>query len=144
MRGVSTASPNRSDELTRAQLAVRAGVSEAEIQRLVDHGVVVPRDEDTPFRTADILKVRVARACEDSGLPMAGMADAIRKGLLSFAFVDSWPFEREGGSDHQTHRELAVEVGLSLESLQRVLEAFGFSSLDADDLSWRPSGPSPS
>jgi hypothetical protein len=29
MRGVSTASPNRSDELTRSELAVRAGVTEA-------------------------------------------------------------------------------------------------------------------
>jgi adenylate cyclase len=134
MRGVSTTSPNRSDELTRSELALRAGVTEAEIQRLTDHGVVVPREEDPPFRTADILKVRVARACEDGGLPMAGMAEAIGKGLLSFAFVDVWPFEREGRGDHQTHRELAEEVGLPLESLQSVLEAFGFSSCEADDV----------
>ncbi len=134
MRGMSTASPNRSDELTKSQLAIRAGVSEAEIQRLIDHSVVVPRDEDPPFRTADILKVRVARACEDGGLPMAGMAEAIRKGLLSYAFVDTWPFERGGGGENQTHRELAEETGVPLESLHRVLEAFGFSSLDADDI----------
>ena len=134
MRGVVTQEPNRSDELTRSELAVRAGVPEGEIQRLIDHGVVVPREEDPPFRTADILKVRVARACEDGGLPMAGMAEAIGKGLLSFAFVDVWPFEREGRGDHQRHRDLADEVGLSLESLQSVLEAFGFSSCEADDV----------
>jgi adenylate cyclase len=132
MRGVSTASPEGSDELTTSELAVRAGVTEADIQRLIDHGVVVPRDEDPPFRTTDILKARVARACEDGGLPMAGMAEAIRKGLLSFAFVDTWPFEREGACLHQTHRELAEEVGVPLESLQRILEAFGFSSLEAE------------
>lgn len=135
MRGVSTASPNRSDELTRSELAVRAGVTEAEIQRLIDHGVVVPRDEDPPFRTTDILKARVARACEDGGLPMNGMAEAIRKGLLSFAFVDTWPFEREGARrPHQTHRELAEEVGVPFASLQAVLESFGFSSLNADNV----------
>jgi adenylate cyclase len=134
MRDVATASPNRSDELTKAQLAVRAGVTEAEVERLIDHGVVVPRDEDPPFRTADILKVRVARACEEGGLPMAGMADAIRKGLLSFAFVDTWPFEREGGGDHQTHGDLAEEIGIPLASLQTILEAFGFSSLEAGDV----------
>ena len=135
MRGVSTASPNRSDELTRSELAVRAGVTEAEIQRLIDHGVVVPRDEDPPFRTTDILKARVARACEDGGLPMNGMAEAIRKGLLSFAFVDTWPFEREGARrPHQTHRELAEEVGVPFASLQAVLESFGFSSLNPDNV----------
>jgi adenylate cyclase len=134
MRGVSTSSPNGSDVLTMSQLTARAGVPEAEIQRLIDHGVVVPRDEDPPFRTADILKVRVARACEDGGLPMAGMAEAIRKGLLSFAFVDVWPFEREGAGEHQTHGELAKETGVALESLQAILGAFGFSSLGVDDL----------
>ena len=135
MRGVSTASPNRSDELTRSELAVRAGVTEAEIQRLIDHGVVVPRDEDPPFRTTDILKARVARACEDGGLPMNGMTEAIRMGLLSFAFVDTWPFEREGARrPHQTHRELAEEVGVPFASLQAVLESFGFSSLNADNV----------
>jgi adenylate cyclase len=130
---VPNASPDRSDELTRSQLAVRAGVPEAEIQRLIEAGVVVPRDQDPPFRTTDILKVRVARACEDGGLPMAGMSEAIRKGLLSFAFVDTWPFEREGG-DQQTHGELAEEVGLPLGSLRAILESFGFSSLGADDV----------
>src|SRR5262245_13399778 len=134
MHDVATASPRRSDELTRAQLAVGAGGSEPEVQRLIDQGVVVPRDEDPPFRTADILKVRVARACEEGGLPMAGMAEAIRKGLLSFAFVDTWPFEREGGGDHQTHGDLAEEIGVPLASLQAILEAFGFSSLEADDV----------
>jgi len=96
--------------------------------------VVVPRDDDPPFRTADILKVRVARACEDGGLPMAGMTEAIRRGMLSFAFVDTWPFERDAGRERQTHSELAQELGIDLASLQRILESFGFSSLRADDV----------
>lgn len=141
MRVVATEEPSSSDAFTRSELAVRAGVTEAEIERLIEHGVVVPRHGDSPFRTADILKVRVARACEDGGLPMAGMADAIRKGLLSFAFVDTWPFEREGGVDHQTHRDLAEEVGVPLASLQTILEAFGFSSLEADDVVIRTERP---
>ena len=141
MRVVTTEEPSPSEEFTRSELAVRAGVTEAEIQRLIDHGVVVPRDGNPPFRTADILKVRVARACEDGGLPMAGMAEAIRKGLLSFAFVDTWPFEREGGVHHQTHRDLAEEVEVPLASLQTVLEAFGFSSLEADDVVLRTERP---
>ena len=134
MPGVPTDRPETYEELTRSALAARAGVSDDEVRRLIDHGVLVPRDADPPFRTADILKIRVARACEEGGLPMSAMAEAIRKGLLSFAFVDTWPFEREGEDLHQTHAELSAEVGLPFDALQHVLEAFGFARPGPEDL----------
>src|SRR5262245_34709690 len=127
MRGVPIDGSDRNDELTRSALVMRAGVTDAELERLIDHGIVVPRDADPPFRNADVLRIRVARASEEGGLPMAGMAEAIRKGLLSFAFVDTWPFEREGGEWHQTHADLVEEVGLPFDALQQILEAFGFA-----------------
>lgn len=126
--------PEPSDELTLAQLAGRSGVDAREIQRLIDAGVVVPRDGDAPFRNADILKIRVARACEEGGLPMDGMAEAIGKGLLSFAFVDVWPFERDGARVSQTHGELAEDTGVPFGALKPVLEAFGFPSREPGDL----------
>src|SRR5262245_61407269 len=121
------------DELTLAELTARCGVDQREIDRMIEAGVVVPREGDPPFRNADILKIRVARACEEGGLPMDGMAEVIRRGLLSFAFVDTWPFERES-STMQTHLELADEVGMSFGSLQRVLEAFGFARRRPEDV----------
>lgn len=125
--------PEPSDELSLAQLAGRSGIDVGEIQRLIDAGVVVPRAGDAPFRNADILKIRVARACEEGGLPMDGMAEAIGKGSLSFAFVDVWPFEREGARMPQTHGELAEETGVPFASLEPVLEAFGFPSREPGD-----------
>ena len=122
------------EELAPADLAARAGISPEELERLVAYGVLIPRDGIRPFRTADVLKVRVARACEAGGLPMAGMAEAIRAGLLSFAFVESWPFEPEGSGRSQTHLELAEEAGLPLESLQRLVEAFGFARPEPGDV----------
>jgi adenylate cyclase len=128
MSGELGATAPSSKELSGAELAARAGVGEEEIQRLVSHGVLVPRaGRVAPFRAVDVLKVRVARACEEGGLPMEGMAEAIRAGHLSFAFVESWPFERWATRGPQTHAELATEVGLPLESLQRIAEAFGFA-----------------
>ena len=126
--------PGSSDELTMSELAARSGVDEREIDRLIGAGVVVPRQGDPPFRNADILKIRVARACEEGGLPMEGMAEAIGKGLLSFAFVDVWPFEREGTRTPQTHAELADEAGIPFESLRSVLEAFGFPRREPGDV----------
>jgi adenylate cyclase len=134
MSGELEAIAPSSKELSGAELAARAGVGEEEIQRLVTHGVLVPRaGRVAPFRAVDVLKVRVARACEEGGLPMEGMAKAIRAGQLSFAFVERWPFERWATRGPQTHAELATEVGLPFESLQRIVEAFGFARPEPGD-----------
>jgi adenylate cyclase len=123
-----------SEELSGAELAARAGVGEEEIQRLVTHGVLVPRQGPmAPFRAGDVLKIRVARACEEGGLPMEGIARAIRAGHLSFAFIESWPFERWAARGPRTHAELAEEVGLPFGSLQRIMEAFGFARPEPGD-----------
>ena len=134
MSGEPPASAPSSEELSGGELAARAGVGEQEIQRLVTHGVLVPREgRIAPFRAVDILKIRVARACEEGGLPMEGMAKAIGAGHLSFAFVESWPFEPWAARGPQTHAELATEVGLPLEALQRIVEAFGFARPELGD-----------
>ena len=131
----STSPPaGQPDELSPTELAARAGVSPEEVERLVTFGILVPRDGSRPFRAIDALKIRVARACEEGGLPMEGMAEAVRAGLLSFAFVESWPFERWSSRRPQTHLELAEEVGLSFEALQRLVEAFGFARPEPKDV----------
>jgi hypothetical protein len=134
MSGEQRAAVPSSEELSGAELAAMAGVGEQEIQRLVTHGVLVPRQgRGAPFRAVDVLKIRVARACEEGGLPMEGMAKAIGAGHLSFAFVESWPFERWAARGPRTHAELATEVGLPLEALQRIVEAFGFAPPEPED-----------
>jgi class 3 adenylate cyclase len=114
--------------LSRAELAVTAGVDEAEIDRLVEAGVLVEREmAEAPFRGVDVLKIRVARACEEGGLPMEAMTTAIKEGRLSFAFLESWPFEAASARTPETHAELAAEVGLSFETLRAIVTAFGFA-----------------
>jgi hypothetical protein len=134
MSGEQRAAVPSSEELSGAELAARAGVGDEEIQRLVTHGVLVPRrGRGAPFRAVDVLKIRVAQACEEGGLPMEGMAKAIRAGHLSFAFVESWPFDRWAARGPGTHAELGEEVGLPFEALQRIVEAFGFARPEPED-----------
>jgi adenylate cyclase len=134
MSGELPAIAPSSEELSGVELAARAGVGIEEIQPLVTHGVLVPRQgRGAPFRAVDVMKIRVARACEEGGLPMEGIAKAIRAGHLSFAFVESWPFERWAACGPRTHAELATEVGLPFESLQRIVEAFGFARPEPGD-----------
>ena len=135
MRSCTSSPPaGQPDELSPTELAAKAGISPEEVERLVTFGILVPRDGSRPFRAIDALKIRVARACEEGGLPMEGMAEAVRAGLLSFAFVESWPFERWSSRRPQTHLELAEESGLSFEVLQRLVEAFGFARPEPEDV----------
>ena len=84
------------DALTAAGLARLAGVGEAEIGRMVELGVLVPRDGPAPFLARDLHKLRLAMACERAGLPMDGIAAAIRAGRLSFAFMEAVPYAALG------------------------------------------------
>jgi hypothetical protein len=74
---------------------------------------------------------------------MEGIAKAIRAGHLSFAFIESWPFERWAARGPRTHAELATEVGLPFESLQRIVEAFGFARPEPGDAIVAAERPSP-
>jgi hypothetical protein len=76
------------NELSASALADLAGVTEVEIERLVDHGILAVRDGVGPFLETDVQKVLLAKACEQAGLPMDGIAAAIRAGRLSFAFLE--------------------------------------------------------
>ena len=134
LSGESPSPAGEPHELSPTELAARAGISPSEVERLVSFGILVPRDGSRPFRAVDALKIRVARACEAGGLPMEGMAEAIRAGLLSFAFVESWPFEPQSSRRPQTHLELAEETGLSFHSLQMLVEAFGFVRPEPEDV----------
>ena len=134
LSGESPSSAGEPHELSPTELAARAGIPPSEVERLVRFGILVPRDGSRPFRAVDALKIRVARACEAGGLPMEGMAEAVRAGLLSFAFVESWPFEPQSSRRPQTHLELAEEAGLSFQSLQMLVEAFGFVRPEPQDV----------
>jgi hypothetical protein len=98
--------------LSAAGLADLAGVTEAEVERLVDLSVLVTRDGAGPFRETDVQRVRLATACEQAGLPMAGIAAAIRDGRLSLAFLEAAPTERWAVRSARTYRQVSQEAGL--------------------------------
>ena len=82
------------EALSASALADLAGTTAAEVQRMVDLGILVARDDAGPFLETDVPKVRIAAACQRAGLPMEGIASAIRAGRLSFVFLEA---SRTGG-----------------------------------------------
>ena len=121
------------NELPASVLADLAGVTEPEVARLVELGVLVPRDGPGPFRETDVQKVRLAVACEQAGLPMAGIASAIQAGRLSFAFLEAAPFRRWAVRSTRTYRQVSQETGIPLETLGTVLESMGFARTGPDE-----------
>jgi adenylate cyclase len=119
--------------LSASGLADLAGVTEVEVARLVELGILVPRDGAGPFRETDVQKVRLAVACEQAGLPMEGIASAIQAGRLSFAFLEAAPFRRWAVRSTRTYRQVSQETGLPLDTLAAVLESMGFARMSPDE-----------
>jgi hypothetical protein len=119
--------------LSAAGLADLAGVTEAEVQRLVQLGILTARDGAGPFLETDVQKVRLATACEQAGLPMAGIAAAIRAGRLSFAFLEAPVYRRWRVRSGRTYRQVSQDTGLPLELLGSALEAIGFARMAPDE-----------
>jgi adenylate cyclase len=119
--------------LSAAELADLAGVTEAEVGRMLALGILVARDGRGPFLAADAQKVSLATACERAGLPLDGIAAAIRAGRLSFAFLEASPYRRWAVRSARTYREVSREAGVPLEALGAILEAMGFPRMAPDE-----------
>src|SRR5918995_3342357 len=119
--------------LSASGLADLAGVAEAEVERLVEFGILVARDGTGPFLETDVQKVRLAAGCEQAGLPIEGIASAIAAGRLSFAFLEASPFRRWAVRSTRTYRQVSQETGIPLGTLGAVLEAMGFARAAPDE-----------
>jgi adenylate cyclase len=119
--------------LSASGLADLAGVTEGEVERLVELGILAARDGAQPFGEQDVPKVRLALACERAGLPMAGIVSAIRAGRLSFSFLEGTPFRRWAVRSGRTYRQVSREAGIPLDTLGTVLEAMGFARVGPDE-----------
>jgi len=121
------------DGLSASGLADLAGTTAAEVERLVELGILVARDGADPFLAADVQKVRLAAACEQAGLPMEGIAAAVRVGRLSFAFLEGAPYRRWAVRSTRTYRQVSQEAGIPLDTLGAVLESMGFARVGPDE-----------
>jgi adenylate cyclase len=117
---------------TRQEVAQRAGVDPGYIDRLVELGILTP-DAGAAFSSGDVLRARWIQSLERAGVPLEGIADAVRDGALSFSFMDVTAFDRFAGLSGTTFQELSVETGIPLELLVVVREAFGFARPGPED-----------
>jgi adenylate cyclase len=117
---------------TRQEVAQRAGVDPDFVDRLVEFGVLTP-GAGGAFSPGDALRARWLQSLERAGVPLEGLASAVRDGVLSFSFLDVGAYDRFAGLSGTTFHQLSAQTGIPLELLMVVREAFGFAEPHPQD-----------
>jgi adenylate cyclase len=119
--------------LSAAEVAARAGVEPELIARLIEERVLVPGAGGT-LTTADVRRVGIVHAMLDAGLPLAGIGEGIRRGILGLEFVDQEEYARFGALSTETFAQASARTGVPVEQLLRVREAIGGVVAGPEDL----------
>jgi adenylate cyclase len=119
-------------EHTREEVARKAGVDPEYIDRLVELGILTPGREGV-FSPGDVRRARWVRSWEEAGVPLDGLAAAVRDGALSFSYLDASAFDRFAGISGTTFQQLSEETGIPFDLLRVIREALGFADPQPED-----------
>lgn len=119
-------------EHSREEVARRAGVDPDYVGRLVEIGILRPGPGGA-FPPGDALRARWVHNLEQAGMPLDGMAAAVRDGALSFSYLDASAFDRFAEVSSTTFGKLSERTGIPLALLKVVREAIGFAEPRPED-----------
>lgn len=114
------------------EVAHKAGVDLSYVERLVELGMLRPQDGGV-FSPGDVRRARWIHNFDQAGVPLEGLAAAVRSGTLSFSYLDLSAFDWFAGLTSTTFQELSDRSGVPLELLTLVREAFGYSEPRPED-----------
>jgi adenylate cyclase len=81
-----------------------------------------------------VLRARWVQGLERAGVPLDGMAAAVRDGALTFSYLDVTAFDRFAGLSDTTFQQLSARTGIPLELLMVVREAVGLAEPGPEDI----------
>jgi adenylate cyclase len=116
-------------ELSEWELAELVPCSLDQIRKLTELGILVPRQEDKPFRASDAHLVRLMAAFDRAGISLDDVARGVAAGELSFR-LDLFLPEPVAASG--TYEALAADLERSPELLRRLSSELGLPP-PADD-----------
>jgi len=119
-------------QYSREEIAGRAGVDPDYVDRLVELGMLSPGSANT-FSAGDVRRARWVQSFEQAGVPLEGLAAAVRDGTLSFSYLDAAAFDRFAGVSETTFRNLSERTGVPLDLLLAIREAHGFAEPRPED-----------
>ena len=107
-----------------AEAAERAGVNVEELGRMVELGLFAP-DPAGQFGAGEIRRAGLVSSITRSGIPLDGLAIAMRDGRLSLDFLDEPAYDRFSALSDVTFAGLAERTKVPVELLMLVREAAG-------------------
>jgi len=119
------------DRLTRSELARTAGVGEALVLQLIEHGILAPDAQG--HEPSDVYRARFAALAVEAGITPDRLARSIADGVVRMGDVDlifPGPIE----PPRQSHAELADELGVDVGLLGRIRLGCGLPARSPDDL----------
>jgi class 3 adenylate cyclase len=119
-------------EHSRQEVARRAGVDPGYVDRLVELGILRPGENDA-LSQGDVLRARWVHSLEVAGVPLEGMAAAVRDGTLSFSYLDASAFDQFAEVSDTTFGQLSDQTGIPMDLLKAVREAIGLAEPRPDD-----------
>ncbi len=120
------------EAIDRDTVAGRSGVDGAYVDRLVELGIITP-NEDGGFTAGAARAARVVRDLERAGLPLDGLAGAVKAGELGFGMFDLDNYDRISALTPETFRQVAERTGVPVDLLLVIREAIGFAVAGPDD-----------
>jgi adenylate cyclase len=117
---------------SKQDVADRAGVDRGYVDRLVELGILQPGGGDM-YSPGDVRRARWVKGFERAGVPLEGIATAVRDGALSFSYLDATAFDRFAGVSRTKFRELSERTGVPMDLLLVVREAHGFAEPGPED-----------
>ena len=125
--------PSTSDPaFTQAQIASRAGVEAAFVERLCDTSILVSRVGNL-YTEGDVRRARILQYLEAAGIPLEVLGEGLRTGVVDLAFVDDPAYELFTGLTDETFQQVSERTGIPFEVLAAMRQATGSPVPRAED-----------
>jgi adenylate cyclase len=118
------------DAIGEDELAERTGFEREHLRRLADLGVL-ERDEDGTYPRREIVRARAVAQLEALGVEPEGVARALQTGDLSLGYLESTG--RRFPRSDRTFAEVADELGITSDTLERLYVAYGLPRPSPDE-----------
>jgi adenylate cyclase len=113
----------RNPSYTREELADRAGIEEAFVDRLGALGLLTAANGH--YTEGDMRRARILQALDAAGLPLDAVAAGVRGHVVDLGFVDDPAYELFTGLSDETFAEVSRRTTIPFEVLGAMREATG-------------------
>jgi adenylate cyclase len=117
--------------LTRAEVATRAGVETAFVDRMCEVGILEAAEGE--FSEGDMRRARILHSLDAAGLPLEAVGKGVRAGVVDLGFVDDPAYELFTGLTDETFQQVSQRTTIPMEVLSAIREATGSAPARPDD-----------